>query len=124
MPELVVARYTREEIRANPDKVYVFGDNLDRRGLGGQAAEARGEPNAIGIPTKYSPLDFLSDDDFDAWLPIAVSDCERIQKAQAEGKTIVWPKDGIGTGLAALEKHAPKIWKQLQRMIADLREDE
>ena len=123
MPELVVARYTREEIQSNPDKIYVFGDNLARQGYGGQAKEARDEPNAIGIPTKFSPYDFLTDDDFDAWLPIAIQDCNRIRKAQEDGKTIVWPKDGIGTGLAALEKHAPKIWRKLQEMIADLRKE-
>ena len=51
----VVRRYTRAEIKANPDKLYVFGDNMARVGLGGQAKEARGEPNSVGIPTKWRP---------------------------------------------------------------------
>lgn len=46
---------TREYVRANRDKLFLFGDNLERRGLGGQAAAMRDEPNAIGIPTKKSP---------------------------------------------------------------------
>ena len=46
---------TREYVRANPDKIFLFGDNLEQRGLGGQAAAMRGEPNAVGIPTKKRP---------------------------------------------------------------------
>ena len=48
-------RITRADLRANPDTLYVFGDNMRRRGMGGQAAEMRGEPNAVGIPTKWRP---------------------------------------------------------------------
>ena len=123
MPELVVARYTRAEIKANRDKVYIFGDNLARTGYGGQAAEARDEPNAIGIPTKRSPHEFLSDADYKDWLVVAFMDCERIRIAQQQGKIIVWPRDGIGTGLAALEKHAPRIWAKLEEMIGELRSE-
>jgi len=43
---------TRQMLRAEPGTLWVFGDNLQRKGLGGQAKEMRGEPNAIGIPTK------------------------------------------------------------------------
>lgn len=42
----------REDLQANPDVYYLFGDNVERRGLGGQAKEMRGEPNAIGVATK------------------------------------------------------------------------
>ena len=33
----VVSRYTDAEVKANPDKIYVFGDNTQRTGKGGQA---------------------------------------------------------------------------------------
>jgi hypothetical protein len=46
---------TRKDLRENPDKRYVFGDNVERRGYGGQAKEMRGEPNAIGVVTKWAP---------------------------------------------------------------------
>ncbi len=52
MTLLYIKKYTRAYIRAHPDWLFVFGDNMMRRGFGGQAAEARGEPNAIGIATK------------------------------------------------------------------------
>lgn len=60
---------TREMVRANRDKLFLFGDNLERRGYGGQAAAMRGEPNAIGIPTKKTPTNkagaFFTDLEFD-----------------------------------------------------------
>ncbi len=42
----------REDVRAEPDKIFLFGDNLKESGYGGQAKEMRGEANARGIPTK------------------------------------------------------------------------
>ncbi len=45
---------TRDMVRAEPDARFVFGDNVEREGFGGQAAAMRGEPNAIGVATKWS----------------------------------------------------------------------
>jgi len=46
---------TRDYVKDNPDMVFIFGDNDERDGMGGQAGEMRGERNAIGIPTKKKP---------------------------------------------------------------------
>jgi len=101
---------TRRMLRDEPDKLFVFGDNMERKGLGGQAKEMRGEPNAVGIPTKRAPSmepsAFLSDDDFGEWLVAVEGDKERLFEHIG---TIVWPKAGIGTGLARLEETAPRI---------------
>lgn len=35
---------TRAMLRAEPEKLFVFGDNFVRTGFGGQAKEMRGEP--------------------------------------------------------------------------------
>ena len=43
---------TRDKIKENPDVLYLFGDKLLRKGLGGQAKEMRGEPNTLGIVSK------------------------------------------------------------------------
>ena len=45
---------TKEFLRNNPNVVFVFGDNCERRGLGGAAA-LRHEPNSYGFITKVSP---------------------------------------------------------------------
>ena len=60
---------TRKYVRANPDKIFLFGDILLGRGYGGQAAAMRCEPNAIGIPTKKMPTHqtdaFFTDAEFE-----------------------------------------------------------
>ena len=45
----------RADLKQNQDRIYLFGDNVERVGHGGQAKEMRGEPNAIGIATKLKP---------------------------------------------------------------------
>ncbi|MCK5616434.1 hypothetical protein KAR91_81985, partial [Candidatus Pacearchaeota archaeon] len=44
----------REFLRARPNYIFVFGDNLERRGTGGAAA-LRDEPNTYGFITKKTP---------------------------------------------------------------------
>ncbi len=46
---------TRTIVQENPDILYVFGDNMTGTGYGGQAAQMRGEVNAVGVPTKWRP---------------------------------------------------------------------
>lgn len=111
-------------LRDNPQTLFVFGDNLTEKGLGGQAKEMRGEQNAIGIPTKAYPgmadVDFFSDDDFAvATGKIGMKFIQLFNHARMGGD-IVWPKDGIGTGLADLKNKAPKIWHFIEAQKAAL----
>lgn len=120
MTLLYIKKYTRAYIKAHPDWLFVFGDNMLRHGLGGQAAEARGEANAIGIATKRKPSmepdAFLTDSDYDNWFAAEKSTLKRLMDASRRGRTIVWPFDGIGTGLAQLEKRAPEIWNDIEQL--------
>jgi len=45
---------TKEYLRAHPEVIFVFGDNLIHRGKGG-AAKLRDEPNTYGFITKKYP---------------------------------------------------------------------
>lgn len=104
---------TRAMLRAEPEKLFVFGDNMHRKGYGGQAKEMRGEPNAVGIPTKVYPgwhegAFFVDSDSLTFWKE-SINDFDRLFE-HAENGVIVWPSAGIGTGLAQLERRAPKIW--------------
>jgi len=112
-------RITRAMLKAEPQTLWVFGDNLQRRGLGGQAREMRGEPNAIGIPTKRAPGmgdgDFMRDEDFDTFRNEAAGSLSVLRLHLEAGGSVVWPADGIGTGLARLPDRAPKVWAALER---------
>lgn len=116
---------TREMVRANRDKLFIFGDNLERRGYGGQAAAMRGEPNAIGIPTKKSPTykagAFFTDQEFDknrAAIDAAFTEVANTIPDSIRG--IVIPSDGLGTGRAQLDKRAPRTFAYLQNRLDEL----
>ena len=113
---------TRDIVRANPDKAFLFGDNSERRGFGGQAKEMRGEPNAFGIVTKVWPSSedaaYMCDSQYEMNRDQIDED---IQKVLDSGhQTVVIPSDGLGTGLAQLDKQAPKTFAYLQQRLADL----
>jgi hypothetical protein len=115
---------TRRDIEAHPERLYVFGDNLQRRGLGGQAAECRGASNAVGIPTKRAPsMDdaaFFTDGDFERVKPEIDSALEQLAAHLAKGGEVVIPSDGIGTGLANLPRRAPRIWQYIDWNLSQL----
>lgn len=120
MPIKVIKWYTRDSIQAQPDVLWVFGDNLTRTGYGGQARAARGEPNAVGIPTKVSPYQYFSDTDFNKAKPVIDAAFRKLYNHLQSGGIVVWPEDGVGTGLARLEEKAPKIWDYLEQKITGL----
>lgn len=111
-------RITRQMLRDEPEKLFVFGDNLDRRGLGGQARAMRGEQNAVIIPTKRSPSmaegSFFTDADLREAMWAICPALITLAYHLRGGGTVVWPADGIGTGLADLERRAPKIWTHIE----------
>jgi hypothetical protein len=119
-------RVTRADLRANPDTYFVFGDNLARRGLGGQAKEMRGEPNAIGVPTKHGPYmtseAYFIDSDLDnAQVRGAINEAfDSIEIALAHGHDVVIPTAGLGTGLAQLPQRAPRIHAYIDAHIKRL----
>ena len=111
--------FTPELLRANPNMIYLFEDNLKGTDNADQSV-IRNEPNAIGIPTKKN----LSTEDSAYFTDTEYkSNVESIDKAFSkipEGKIIVLPENGIGTGLAELQERAPLTHAYLQRKLDDL----
>lgn len=120
MPLEYQAWIVRKNLRDNPDKLYVFGDNFKRVGFGGQAAEMRGERNAFGIATKYSPSVYFGDEHLCLMAREWAQDFGYLIDWLLQGKTIVWPSNGIGTGLADLPNRAPQCWVVLSAFIDHL----
>jgi hypothetical protein len=101
---------TREMVRADRNTIFVFGDNMVRRGLGGQAQEMRGEPNTIGVPTKWTPhremRAYFTDKDFPRVMDDIQAAFDLMAEALHAGRNVVIPADGLGTGLADLTRRA------------------
>ena len=114
---------TRKYVRANPAKIFLFGDNLLGRGYGGQAAAMRGEPNAIGIPTKKMPTHktdaFFADAEFEQ-NKAAIDSAFGQLAGLNDGTEIVIPLAGLGTGRAILPHMAPRTFEYLERKLAAL----
>lgn len=118
-------RVMRQTLQRCPQHLFVFGDNGQQRGLGGQAREMRGEPNAVGIPTKHAPSmrpsAFFTDGDLPAaQVPIDAAFARLAAHLEAGG-TVVWPAAGVGTGLAQLAERAPAIRAYIDEKFEELR---
>lgn len=124
----------REDLQANPRMLYIFGDNLQRIGYGGQAAEMRGEPNAFGIATKrtcgHLPQDYFYDTEGDV-KAVLRSEFARLEETLKEELEVdkpdyfkyigvVIPLDGIGTGLSRMPEFAPKMLAFIEKRFEQL----
>ena len=114
--------YSVEQCRNNPKNIYVFGDNKERKGRAGQAC-VRYEPNSYGIITKlYPSLDdgaFLEDKK-EHWNLIKYDLENLYNRAKNQDLTIIFPADGLGTGLAKMSEKSPNLFKAMNRTIKDL----
>lgn len=110
---------SKKTAKENRDKIYVFGDNLIGKGKKGQAV-IRDEENAFGIPTKKNPgtakEDYFTDSEIEENKKAIDLAIEKILKQEKE---VVFPKDGIGTGLAKLKTKAPSTYKYLVESLED-----
>jgi len=114
-------KITRETVKNNPNMLFVFGDNDERRGLGGQAKEMRGESNSIGIRTKKSPTmeptAFYSDSELSENVLKVTEDMNMLRTRSQNYDGVVIPESGIGTGLAKLKENAPRTFEFLQNEL-------
>lgn len=114
-------RIYRADLQANPAVLYVMGDNEERWGRGGQAAEMRDEPNAVGVATLKAPGVFWTESDMARQCAVIDADMAPLFEALRAGRTVVFPLDGIGSGLADLERRSPTTWAHLQHRINELK---
>ncbi len=108
--------FSLEECAENPKKLYVFGDNMIRRGNGGQAS-IRAAENSIGLATKRLPT--MYDDAFFAdrsdEFQVVEKDIEKILREMKKIKydTLVLPADGLGTGLSQMPEKSPRLFEHM-----------
>ncbi len=124
-----VVHISREMVRADRDAVFCFGDDMEGTGVGGWAAAMRGEPNVVGVPTKWRPgekhLDYFDDTDwYDSVVRAAITEAfQRLRVALQRGHDVVIPAGGLGTSLAELPTRAPELHARIERAITRLEEE-
>ena len=120
--EIFKGYWSVDDVKKSTDKFFVFGDNNARVGNGGQAI-IRNQPNTIGIRTKKGPSNksaaFYTDSDYEINCKYILEDVIKIRSYWIMGKTIVFAKDGYGTGLAKLKEVAPLTFQFLVDILRD-----
>jgi len=103
--------------KPDPNKTYIFGDNLAGVGRGPGAGQAviRDWKNSYGIPTKVSPYEFMSDLNLDSNMAAIDAAIAKIPR----DKPIVMSSHGLGTGRADLKAKAPKTYAYLQKRLKE-----
>lgn len=112
---LVSKRFSIEQCRVNFDTLFVFGDNLERTGMGGQAI-IREQSNSVGFATKKRPSrsgeEFFTDEEFEENCKIIEEEIVKINKyaEEKEYKAIAFPLAGLGVGLSNMQQKCPKTF--------------
>lgn len=121
---LVSKWYSIDQCRKNPTTLFIFGDNHQKIGMGGQAI-IREQDNALGILTKKAPgkkeEDYFTDKEYKENCRLIDEDIERVDVYIDEKgyKAICFPFQGLGTGLAELQLRAPKTFCYLTIKLLD-----
>lgn len=115
--------FTIEKCRENLNKLYVFGCNRsDRNGRysGSGQAIIRPEPNSFGISSKYDCFYSYSDRELVRNKQYIDEEIEQLLIVSELYDAIVFPKMGIGTGLAQLQTQAPYSFIYLCTKLLDV----
>ena len=84
---------TREDLRANKDVIFAYGDNVAREGQRGLARQMRGEPNAHPISISWTPFEPFTHATAEDAMRHIQNDLEALQARTP--KLIVWPLGGL-----------------------------
>lgn len=99
---------------------FVIGDNVLRRGNGGQAI-IRDCPASFGVVTKRLPgqyaNSFFSDCETDRLL--VEQDLLKLECLLQDNKDLIvyFPEHGIGTGLSEMPTRCPKLFNEMNEII-------
>lgn len=117
MPIFYMEKITRNDLKNNPNALFVFGDNCERKGYGGLARECRGEHNAIGVRTKYLPEKsaeaYFTDEEYENIIRMIDEDFYPVIRKLAKGGIVVFPTARLGSGLSDMPKKCPRLYTYL-----------
>lgn len=114
--------YSIKMCKENPQNLYVFGENQqqqgsDKRGHG--QAIIRECVNAFGFNTKKSIYEYWTDDNYPENIDSIEKDIKTLKDISHKW-TIVFPLNGLGTGLSRLPQKAPRTFLYLSRRLLEV----
>ena len=112
---------TPADIRRHPRSIFVFGDNVERRGRGGLAGVCRDQPNAIGVVTKWwlgrREQDFFSDANFKRCFEMILHDLKKVEEVLAYGGEVIFPTAPLGSGLSKMPERCPRLYEAMKEVV-------
>ncbi|NLC23327.1 MAG: hypothetical protein GX776_02470 [Oxalobacter sp.] len=115
--------WKESDVKANPDYIFVYGDNDQHKGEGGQAV-IRYAKNGLPIRTKKAPgydeADYYIDAEYKENIKKLDEDFAAIKKALEEGKKVVISANGYGNGLSRMPTKCPRTYEHLEKKLDEL----
>ena len=112
--------WNAKDCKESPESLFIFGDNDQGRGTGGQAV-IRNCGNSMGIPTKkfpsYNSQSYYTDQEYDTNCKKILDAVDRIIIDSAKYNELVFPLNGFGIGLSCLPEKAPKTLKYMNDLL-------
>lgn len=115
-------RITRELVIARPETTFVIGTDLRGLSDGGLVGELEGLSNVVLVPVlnkhclSSSQGAFFTDDMYNGVAPII----ENILRNASEKGTSFYVHSKIGEGCSRLAISAPRIYRKLRKILAEL----
>jgi len=114
--------YSRELVQNNPNKLYIFGENVNQQythAVGGGQAVIRGLKNTFGFCTLDDIGVYWKDEEYVMNAEKIMTDILSLLIRSKGYDCIVFPYYGLGTGRANLQK-APKTFLFLCNQLFDI----
>lgn len=115
--------YDNTVVTHHSNKLFIFGDNIRRRGIGGQAI-IRYYDNTFGFITKIDPNNFeesfITDANYEAYKKYVDKTIEYLKymlEINIHYEYLVFPYTGLGNGLAKMPEKAPKCFEYLKEQL-------
>lgn len=101
MPVVFQKIIRNEDLRRNPRVLYAYPTNLQNIRTIGLSAECWGEPNAVGIATRYSPIEAFGDSIAEILAQkTSIDRCFKPLFATCRaGGIVIWPSPSFDTDL-------------------------
>lgn len=117
-------KWSLQDTEDNPNRLFIFGDNLAHVGTGGQACIRYSRAkNAYGIPTKKCPTMsnncFFTDDEFEDNIASILDAIENIPFDKYD--EIAIPSNIWGSGLAQMHIKCPKTFSFVKKLYNNLK---
>ena len=101
-------KITKEYLRANPQTIFVFGDNMARKGYGGAAA-LRDEPNTYGFITMKNIYEENPDYTPTEYIPTFLDEARKLREYIQNSPGITFIISKVGAGIA----NHHNIWEEV-----------